>query len=103
MKVSLKTLLLFTSLLFLSSCLPRALNGAYMGMSIQDLMMFSNNTATLEQMQDSISVYKYRWADVGDTYPFNSTFYYFKNGKLIEINEGKLKNPVNVRLNYNLN
>lgn len=103
MKVLLKAFIFLTFCLFLSGCLPRAMNGAYMGMSIQDFMMFSNNTATLERMQDSVSVYRYRWADVGDTHPYNSTFYYFKNGKLFEINEGKLKNPVNVRLNYNLN
>jgi hypothetical protein len=93
--------------IFIWSCevIPGALNRAYLGMTVEELMQMSNYKASLYEMQDSSKVYKYDWVGTGYRWPNETTYFYFKNNKLIEINQGKAKavNQPQLKLNYNLN
>jgi hypothetical protein len=91
-------------LFVLEGCVPQALNYTPIGMTIQEFMKVSKNQATLESSSNGVTIYKYRWADPGSSYPWNTTFYYFSNDKLFEFNGGvRTGPPPQLRLNYNMN
>jgi hypothetical protein len=73
-------------------------------MSIEDFLIISKNIATLESYSEGRTVYRYEWASPDSYNTFNTTFYHFKDGKLVEFNGGVRTNPPpQLRLNYNLN
>ena len=101
-------LLLLASTLF--SCAqyatPRALNSAYLGMSVESFMEMSHNRATIESIEGGYKIYRYEWAAPGSTLAWNTTFYYFQNDRLVQMDGGVRNNnvaPPQLRLNYNLN
>lgn len=89
-----------------SSCAPLLgpLNSARLGMPIEALIAMSQQTATLESMNDSITVYRYEWRSSESSFNDNTTFYYFRDGKLVKFDRGvRTTPPPRLNLNYNLN
>lgn len=107
MRKSKSLLFTFAVLIVLNSCTlgGQPLNNAFLGMTVGELQEMAHNEATLDVVQNNITVYRYNWADPGSSLRWNTTFYYFKDGKLVEINQGvrQSNNNTQLRLNYNLN
>ena len=84
---------------------PRALNSAYLGMSVESFMEMSHNRATIESIEGGNKLYRYEWAPPGSYITWNTTFYYFQNDRLVQMDGGVRNNvaPPQLRLNYNLN
>jgi hypothetical protein len=82
----------------------RALNTVQIGMGVQDFLLLSKNKATIERSSEDITVYRYQWASPDSYLEWNTTFYYFRNGILVQFDGGvRTSPPPQLRLNYNLN